>query len=207
MRYKGAMRPWWYPPRFARRWYAKPAAWINKNRTFVGRQMFCFCCHKRDKRSKIEVKANKRSIFLRTFNNAFYMIIVAAVNKAVSVNMQKNPVYMILSVFRWFFGNRSKQVQISIIVPENLFPKLIYLCLNERGWVYSSKIHKLHFVDCFEDRYISPTKFEMYRTEHKLRSFHIHHTFIRIFVKWCICSANMMLLHFIPQWCDVCHKM
>ena len=24
-------------------WYAKPAAWINKNRTFVGRQMFCFC--------------------------------------------------------------------------------------------------------------------------------------------------------------------
>ena len=23
---------------------------------------------------------------------------------------------------------------------------------------------------------------------------------------WCICFANMMLLHFVPQWCDVCHK-
>ena len=24
---------------------------------------------------------------------------------------------------------------------------------------------------------------------------------------WCICFANMMLLHFVPQWCDVCPKM
>ena len=24
---------------------------------------------------------------------------------------------------------------------------------------------------------------------------------------WCICFANMMLLHFVSQWCDVCHKM
>ena len=42
MRYKGATRPWWYTPRFARWWYAKPAAWINKKRTF-GRQKFSFC--------------------------------------------------------------------------------------------------------------------------------------------------------------------
>ena len=35
-------RGWWYTPRFARRWYAKPAAWINKKRTF-GRQKFSFC--------------------------------------------------------------------------------------------------------------------------------------------------------------------
>ena len=27
---KGATRPWWYTPRFARWWYAKPAAWIKK---------------------------------------------------------------------------------------------------------------------------------------------------------------------------------
>ena len=32
-----------------------------KKRTFVGRQKFLFCCLKRDKRSKIEVTANKRS--------------------------------------------------------------------------------------------------------------------------------------------------
>ena len=24
---------------------------------------------------------------------------------------------------------------------------------------------------------------------------------------WCICYANMMLLHLVSQWCDVCHKM
>ena len=30
MRYKGAMRPWWYTPHVVRRWYAKPAAWIKK---------------------------------------------------------------------------------------------------------------------------------------------------------------------------------
>ena len=36
-------RGWWYAPHVVRRWYTKPAAWINKNRTFVGRQMFCFC--------------------------------------------------------------------------------------------------------------------------------------------------------------------
>ena len=34
-----------------------------KKRTFVGRQIRLFCCLKSDKRSKIEVKANKRSTF------------------------------------------------------------------------------------------------------------------------------------------------
>ena len=24
---------------------------------------------------------------------------------------------------------------------------------------------------------------------------------------WCICFANVMLLHFVPQWCDVCPSM
>ena len=37
---RAACRPWWYTPSFARRWYTKPAAWINKNRTFVGRQIY-----------------------------------------------------------------------------------------------------------------------------------------------------------------------
>ena len=40
-------RGWWYAPHVVRRWYTKPAAWINKNRTFVGRQMFCFCWRRR----------------------------------------------------------------------------------------------------------------------------------------------------------------
>ena len=35
-------RGWWYAPHVVRRWYAKPAAWINKKRTF-GRQKFSFC--------------------------------------------------------------------------------------------------------------------------------------------------------------------
>ena len=35
-------RGWWYTPHFARWWYTKPAAWINKKRTF-GRQKFSFC--------------------------------------------------------------------------------------------------------------------------------------------------------------------
>ena len=29
----------------------------------------------------------------------------------------------------------------------------------------------------------------------------------RLTAIWCICFANMMLLHFVPQWCDVCPKM
>ena len=32
---------WWYAPHFARRWYAKPAAWITKKGTF-GKQKFLF---------------------------------------------------------------------------------------------------------------------------------------------------------------------
>ena len=36
---RSACRPWWYAPHFVRRWYAKPAAWIKKERTF-GRQKF-----------------------------------------------------------------------------------------------------------------------------------------------------------------------
>ena len=39
-------RGWWYTPHFARRWYAKPAAWINKKGTF-GRQKFLFCWRRR----------------------------------------------------------------------------------------------------------------------------------------------------------------
>ena len=35
-------RGWWYTPHFARWWYTKPAAWINKKGTF-GRQKFLFC--------------------------------------------------------------------------------------------------------------------------------------------------------------------
>ena len=29
----------------------------------------------------------------------------------------------------------------------------------------------------------------------------------RLVAIWCICFTNMMLLHFVPQWCDVCLKM
>ena len=29
----------------------------------------------------------------------------------------------------------------------------------------------------------------------------------RLAAIWCICFANMMLLHCVPQWCDVCQKM
>ena len=39
---RAASRPWWYAPHVVRRWYAKPAAWINKKGTF-GRQKFLFC--------------------------------------------------------------------------------------------------------------------------------------------------------------------
>ena len=35
-------RGWWYTPHVVRQWYTKPAAWINKKRTF-GRQKFSFC--------------------------------------------------------------------------------------------------------------------------------------------------------------------
>ena len=42
---RAACRPWWYTPHFVRRWYAKPAAWINKKRTFVY-QKFSFCLSK-----------------------------------------------------------------------------------------------------------------------------------------------------------------
>jgi hypothetical protein len=36
-------------------------------------------------------------------------------------------------------------------VPENLFLKRIYFCLNEKAWGYNSKIHKLRFADYVED--------------------------------------------------------
>ena len=91
--------------------------------------------------------------------------------------MLKNLVHRLRSIYHRFFSCHLNQVQISIIVPENLFLKQIYLCLNEKGLARSSKIHKLHVVDCFEDRCISPTKFEPHRIEHKSRFFHIHHTF------------------------------
>ena len=43
---RAARRPWWYTPHFVRRWYTKPAAWINKKGTF-GRQKFLFCWYGR----------------------------------------------------------------------------------------------------------------------------------------------------------------
>ena len=39
------------PPGLAHSLRGTPTvAWINKNRTFVGRQMFCFCCEEAHKR-------------------------------------------------------------------------------------------------------------------------------------------------------------
>ena len=55
---RAVSRPWWYTPHFVWRWYAKPAAWINQNRTFVSRQKFCFCCERAVKRC---IKQGKNS--------------------------------------------------------------------------------------------------------------------------------------------------
>ena len=39
---------WWYAPRFARWWYAKPAAWIKKEVTFGKQKLLLFWPARRD---------------------------------------------------------------------------------------------------------------------------------------------------------------